>query len=321
MLIIAVLSFLVLVTPALALNVTVSVDKNKVFMGDSVTLSGKIMLDDNTTKVFEYRAAFVGPKRTIICDSNKTMTASDGTFTLKCKLPTAQEANNSGIPASLTRAVIPYKSGVAVKDPATNETVKRHARTIIAINPDKFNKHLDEIIQGIDNFVNQSQKFIPECDAIAEKATRYNVTDVTTHCLEIQQKINNLIANATAISDNAKQLKTDINATSIEDFTGVLKDLKESLKDLRDELKDIKDAIRSVRWDTLKEVRKSMTDIKQEIEKKRTEAKEMVQNKSSEKVSKEQEECRRIILDCERSTRVCSIEKYDRCKYLLGGKQ
>lgn len=307
--------------PALALNVTVSVDKTRVFMGDNVTLTGKITLDDNTTKAFEYRAAIVGPKRVIICDSNKTMTASDGTFTLKCKLPTAQEANNSGIPASLTRAAIPYVAGVAVKDPATNETVKRHARTIIAVNPDKFNNQLDEIIKGIDNFVNHSQRFVPECDAIAEKAARFNITDITTHCLEIQQKINNLISNATAISDKAKLLKTDINVTSIDDFRDALKDLKENMKDLRDELKDIKDSIRSVRWETLKEVRKSMTDIRQEIEKKRTEAREIVQNKSSEKVSKEQEECRRIIIDCEKSTRVCSIERYDRCKNLIGGRQ
>lgn len=271
LLFVGVLSFLVLVTPALALNITLSTDKTKVLMGENVTLTGKITFDNGTTAPFQYRAAIVAPKRVIICDSNKTTTASDGTFTLNCKIPTAQEAANLGIPTSDRRSVIPYVPGVAVKDPVANETVKKHARAIIAVNPDKFNTELDKIIRSIDEFTNHSKRFVPECDAVAEKATRFNVTNVVTRCLEIQQKINDLIANATAISDQAKELKGSINATSIEDFKELLKALRDNQKDFRDELKDIKDVIKSVQWEKLKEVRKTVTEIKQEIEKKREE--------------------------------------------------
>ncbi len=276
---VSVLSFLVLVSPALALNITLSTDKVKVLMGENVTLTGKITFDNGTATSFQYRAAVVAPKRIIICDSNKTTTASDGTFTLSCKIPTAQEAVNLGIPASDRRSVIPYVSGVAVKDPVQNQTVKKHARAIIAVNPDKFNRELDGIVQKLSEFTNHSKAFVPECDTIAEKAARFNLTGIMTRCLEIQQKINDLITNATALSDQAKQLKGSINATSLEDFRDSLKTLHDDMKDLRDELKDIKDAIKSIRWETLKEVKKTITDIKHDIEKKREEVKEL-RNKS-----------------------------------------
>ena len=278
-LVIAIISFLILVQTAFALNVTVSVDKTRVFMGDNVTLTGKITLDDGSTKSFEYRAAFVGPKRVIICDTNKTMTASDGTFTLKCKIPTAQEANNSGIPAALTRAVVPYKAGVTVNDTSINGTVKRYAKTIIAVNPEKFNNQLNEIIQRLDTFVNNSRIFAPECNRIAETAARFNLTNITMRCLEIQQKIDDLNTNITAISDQARQLKNNINATDFESFRDSLNTLKSTLKDLRDELKDIKDAIRAVRWDTVKEVKSSISDIRKDIEEKRGEIRDL-RNKS-----------------------------------------
>ncbi len=271
---IGVLSFLILITPALALNITLSTDKTKVFMGENVTLTGKITFDNGTTTAFQYRAAIVAPKRVIICDSNKTTTASDGTFTLNCKIPTAQEATNLGIPASDRRSVIPYVPGVAVKDSDKNETVKRHAPAIVAVNQEKLNRELDSIINSLDNFINQSNRFLPECDAIAEKATRFNITNVTTRCLEIQQKINDLITDATSLSDQAKQLK--INGTlNITEFKDEIKTLKDSMKDLRDDLKDVKDMIKSIKWDRLKEVRKTVTEIKEQVEKKREEIKEI----------------------------------------------
>ncbi len=298
LLLIGALSFLVFITPAFALNITLSLDKTKVFMGDNITLAGKIAFDNGTATKFDYRAAVVAPKRVIVCDTNKTTTTSDGSFTLKCKIPTAQEATSLWIPASERRSVIPYVAGVAVKDPEKNETVKKHAQTIIALNKDKLDKELDAIVRDLDNFVNHSQRFIPECDAIAEKATRFNVTIVTTKCLQVQQRINDLIANATAISDQAKQIKA--NVTSIEELRDSLKILKESLKDMRDELKDVKDAIKSVRWETLREVKKSVTEIKQEVEKKREEIKEL-KNKSKEIKSRE---CT-IDTDCDKLELAC----------------
>ncbi|MBI2543077.1 MAG: hypothetical protein HYW24_02745 [Candidatus Aenigmarchaeota archaeon] len=274
-LLVGILSFLILVSPALALNITVSVDKYKVMMDENVTLSGTITFDNGSATKFEYRTAIVAPKRVIVCDSNRTMTASDGTFNLTCKIPTAEEANSLGIPAASTRSAIPYVAGVAVKDPVKNETVKKHARAVIAVNSEKLNRQFDRIITDIDNFVTQSRRFLPECDAVAENATRFNVTAVTTRCLEVQQKINDLILNSTELSNQARQLKDNISATSLEDFRNSLKTLADSQKDLRGELKDIKDTIKSVKWETLKEVRKSASEIKQDIEKKREEIKEM----------------------------------------------
>jgi archaellum component FlaC len=264
-----ILSLLVVVSPAFALNITVSVDKTRVFMGDNITMSGKIMFDNGTTTEFQYRAAVVAPRRIIVCDSNKTSTASDGTFTLNCMIPTAADAEKLGIPASLTRAAIPYVAGVAVKNPDTNSTVKKYAKLIIAINQEKYGKELDNIIFSLNNFINQSSRFIPECDKIEETAAKYNVTNITTECIEIQEKINELIANATALSNQAQQLKANITAINIEDFRDSFKALQDSLKDLRSEVNNIKKDINSVKWDTLKEIRKNITDIRQDIKNER----------------------------------------------------
>lgn len=270
---VGVLSFLVLISPALALNITLSVDKTKVFMGDNITMTGKVAFDNGTSAAFQYRAAVVAPKGIIVCDSNKTTTASDGSFTLNCKIPTVQEATSLGIPASERRSVIPYVAGVAVKDPVENQTVKRHARAIIAISQDKFNKELDGIIKTLDEFTNHSKRFVPECDAIAEKATRFNLTDITTKCLEIQQDINDLINNATALSEQARQLKNNATMTNVEEFRDSIKILRDNMKDLRDDLKNIKENIGSIKWEKLKEVRKSAEEIRDQIQEKREEIK------------------------------------------------
>ncbi|MBI2547367.1 MAG: hypothetical protein HYW23_02885 [Candidatus Aenigmarchaeota archaeon] len=269
--IIGLLSFLLIISPAFALNITVSTDKTKVFMGDTVTLTGKIAFDNGTTTSFQYRAAFVAPKGIIVCDSNKTTTPSDGTFTLQCKLPTATNASSLGIPASDSRSVIPYVAGVAVKNPDTNQTIKKHAKEVLAVNPDKFGKELDKIAKDVDEFANNSKRFAPECDSIAEKAAKFNLTNITTQCLEIQQKLNDMLSNATNISSRAMQLKGGLNATSLQDFRELLKSMKDSQKDLRDELKNVKENIQSVRWDTLKEIKKSTQEIRQDIQKEREE--------------------------------------------------
>ncbi|MBI2084728.1 MAG: hypothetical protein HYT70_03920 [Candidatus Aenigmarchaeota archaeon] len=271
---IGLLSFLLLVSPALALNISVSVDKNKVFMGDEITLTGKITFDNGTSSAFDYRAAVVAPKRIVVCDSNKTKTASDGTFSLKCKLPTAQEAASLGIPASDSRAVIPYVAGVAVKDPATNATVKKHARAILAVNQDKFSTELNGVSKSLDEFMTHAQNFVPECDQVAEKAARYNVTDVETQCLEIQQKVKDLITDAASLSEQAQQLESNISSSGIESFREALKTLRDDLKDLRNEIKDIKETIKSIKWEARKEVRKSQEELRNEIEEKRTEIKQ-----------------------------------------------
>lgn len=272
---VGVLSFLILLPSAFALNITVSTDKTKILMGDNITLTGKITFDNGTTTAFQYRAAVVAPKRIIICDSNKTTTASDGTFTLNCKIPTADEANKLGIPAALTRSVIPYVTGVAVKDPVTNTTVKKHAKEIIAFNQDKLNRELDNIIQRVNEFINNSNRFLPECDAIAEKAMKFNITNVTSRCLEVQQKINDLITRATGISTQAQKLKSNVTAEDVKNLRDALKTLNEDQKDLRSALRNVKDAINSIRWEKLKEIKKSITEIRQDIEKKREEIKDL----------------------------------------------
>ena len=278
-LLIAVLSFFIFVSPALALNITLSTDKTKVLMGENITLSGKITFDNGSATKFEYRAAIVAPKGIVICDSKNSTTSSDGTFKLQCKLPTAEQADALGIPAALTRAIIPYLGGVSVKDPTEKELVKKHTRAIIAFNSDKLNNQLDEIIQNLDNFVNHAQRFVPESEKIAEHATRFNVTDVSDKFVEIQEKINDLITNANTLAEQARQLKANATAGDIENFRESLKSLRDDLKDIRNNLKDVKDSIKVVNWDRLKEVKKNTEEIKQDIEKKREQIKELSKGK------------------------------------------
>ncbi|MBI4010030.1 MAG: hypothetical protein HY361_02440 [Candidatus Aenigmarchaeota archaeon] len=261
----AILAFLLLVSNVFALNITVSVDKHKVLLGESFTLSGKITNDDGTAGVFDYRAAVVAPKRVIICDSNKTQTGSDGSFSLVCKTPTKEEADSLGIPAALNRAVIPLKAGVAVLDSAKNETVKRHTRAVLAVNPDKFKARVDAIISDTDNFSKKAEKILAECDKLIERAQRFNVTDVSDRCQALKDKLDGILQDIQNISAQAAQLRDNINAGNLDDFKDGLSIIKDDLKELRNEIKSISERIRSIRWEALKEVREQVREIKKEV--------------------------------------------------------
>jgi len=238
-----------------ALNITLSVDKTKLFLGENFTLSGKITFMNGTAGVFDYRAAVVAPKRVIICDTNRTQTAADGMFTLFCQVPTVDQANALGIPASRDRSVIPLKPGVAVLVPGTNQTIKKHTREVLAINPDKFRSQLNAVANDIDNFANRASVIVTECDKIIERAQRFNVTSVADKCAEIKARVNDLIANAHNLSAQARQLRDNLNATSVRDFRDGLAVIKDDMKDLRDALKDLKEVINNIRWEVLREVR------------------------------------------------------------------
>ncbi|MBI4015205.1 MAG: hypothetical protein HY362_00585 [Candidatus Aenigmarchaeota archaeon] len=254
---------------ALALNITVSSSSHKVFMGDTVTISGKIFTDEGATGIFEYRAAVVGPKRVIVCDSNKTTTFADGTFSLVCKLPTAEEAVALGIPAASTRSVIPYIAGVAVKDTGKNETVKKHTKAILAVNKDRFSKQLDTMIRHMDQYIAHMNTVSQKCTDIAERAERFGLVNISEGCLRIQERTSIITGNMTAIENQAKQLKDNLNATDFPGFVDSLEGMKGYMGNLTSEMKGFGGMMMKVRWEGLKEIKKSVDDIRKDIEKKR----------------------------------------------------
>ena len=272
----AIITFLLLVSNVFAINITVSVDKHKVLLGESFILSGNITNDDGTSGVFDYRAAVVAPKRVIICDSNKTQTGSDGRFSLVCKTPTKEEADSLGIPAALNRAVIPLKAGVAVHDPVKNETVKRHTRAVLAVNSDKFKARANAIISDTYNFSKQAEKILAECDKVIEKAQRFNVTDVSDKCQALKDKLDGIIQDIQNISAQAVQLRDNISAGNLDDFKDGLSIIKDDLKELRNEIKSIRESIKSIRWEALKEVKGQIKEIKKEIKSKQKDLKERI---------------------------------------------
>lgn len=271
-----ILGFLLMMSPVFALNVSVSVDKTRVLLGESFTLTGKITHDNGLEAIFDYRAAVVAPKGIIICDSNKTKTKADGTFQLVCQTPTKEKANSLGIPASLERSVISLRTGVAVRDPEKNVTIKRHTSAVLAVNPDKFKARVNELASHISNFVRSTNAIISECDKLIERSERFNVTTVSERCQAIKDKVNALVADANNISGQAKQLSENINASDLEDFKAGLSIIKDDMKSLRDNLKDMRDRIKEIRWENLKEVKR---EVRQSIKETRQEIKEEIKSK------------------------------------------
>lgn len=255
MLFAALVGFLIFITPVFAVNVTVSVGKTKVSLGENFTISGTITYDNGTVGVFDYRAAAVAPKGILICDSGKTQTAADGTFSLLCNVPSKDAINSTGIPAISTRAVIPLKAGVAVLDPDKFEVVKKYSENVLVVNNNRFQKHLEEISFSISNFIRSATSISAECDKVIEKAEKFNVTNVLDKCESIKLNVSRIISDVGNISAQAKQLVSDINSTSLDDFKDGLSIIKDDLRGLRSDLDDARKSITSIRWESLKEVK------------------------------------------------------------------
>ncbi len=277
MLFAALAGFLIFITPVFAMNVTVSVDKTKVSLGENFTISGKITYDNGTAGAFDYRAAAVAPKGILVCDSGKTKTAADGTFSFTCNVPSKDKINSTGIPAISTRAVIPIRAGVAVLDPDKFEVVKKYSENVLVVNGNKFQKHLGEISSSIDNFIKLANSISAECDKVIERAEKFNVTSVLNKCEFVKANVSRIISDAGNISEQAKQLVSDVGSVSLDDFKDGLSIIKDDLKFLRSDLDEVRKGITAVRWESLKEVKdvvarkvsevKNATDaIKSEVE-------------------------------------------------------
>lgn len=250
-----ILSLFLLISPAFALNISISTDKTRIFYGDAFVLSGRITFDNGSTDVFDYRAAVVAPGKIIICDSNKTRTASDGLFSLRCNVPSLNESISLGIPAAATRAVIPLRAGIAVLDTAKATIVKKHAKAVLAVNKDKFAARVDALAADIDKFINKTGVILTECDKLMERAQKFNLTNVSESCQTIKDKTNAIIANAMNISAEAKKLKDNIDAVDLKDFRDGLSIVKDDMKELRDELKGLRESIKAIKWNLLKEIK------------------------------------------------------------------
>ncbi len=278
-----IISLLLFVSSVSALNVTVSVDKTRVLLGENFTLSGKVTTDAGLPTVFTYRAAVVAPKKIIICDSNKTTTKPDGTFSLVCKVPTLEQAISLGIPAASDRSVIPLRAGVVVHDTSTNQTAKKHAKLVLALNPDKFKVRAGAIFSDVDNFIKKAGVILSECDKLIERAQRFNVTSVADRCEALKEKVNGIIEDARTIADQASKLRDDITAADIEDFKDGLSVIKDDLKDLRGEIKEVKDSIKEIRWETLKEVGEVRKEVRKEAREEKKETAKEIREETKEK--------------------------------------
>ncbi|TAL46739.1 hypothetical protein EPN87_04510 [archaeon] len=251
LLVVAAFSFLLLLSPAFALNITVSADKAKVMYGENFTLSGAITYDNGTAGQFDYRAAVVAPKGIIVCDSKKTTTAADGTFSLTCSVPTSAQAAALGIPAVATRAVMPLRAGVTVLDPTNFTIVKKYAGNVLAINQDKLKTQLSTLANDMNAFVGNANAISAQCNSIISKAQARNLTLVANKCQSIKDKVASVVSSAKNITAEAREAEGKIGSANIEGLRDRLSTIRENMKGLIEDVKDAREEIKSAKWEAV----------------------------------------------------------------------
>ncbi len=233
-----VMGIMLFALPASALNIEVETDKDRVSLGEDFKISGRVTSDDGMPGEFEIRVSAVAPEKAIVCDSGRTKTDDDGRFTLNCKAPTQSRAITLGIDSAEGRTIIPLRAGVAVKDPANSEVVKKHAQPVLAINDDKFEKHIKAVSDDINRFVKASGATISECEKVAEKSGQPGFAEVVATCQITENHLRRAIEGARGVSDQIKKLSDDSSSSEIEDVRDKLVLVRDVSKTVTHELKD-----------------------------------------------------------------------------------
>lgn len=255
-------------TAVLAVNVTTSIDKNAVAPGGTLTVSGTITSDDGSPGNFDYRIAMVAPgksdggDRIIICDSKKQSTNGTSNVSLSCQIPTIEGLQQLGVENAANRFVIPLKGGIAVIDPAKNETVKKHVKSMI-VNTEKLQTRLDNALDSLNAFIKRAEELGARCDNITAKAEEAGADNVVTRCANFQSKLNNQIERAANAKEKINDIIGRLNATSLLNFDNLKTSLTgfgEGAKNFKIETKDLREFVEKAKADLEKKVAKEIAD-------------------------------------------------------------
>lgn len=254
-------------TAVLAVQVDADVDKRIVALGGSLTVTATITDDNNTAGNFEYRIAVIGPgqkdggERVVICDSQAQNTNGVANVSFVCNIPNITGLQELGIQNADDRFVIPLKGGVAVIDPATNETVKEHGKALI-VNTGKISTRLDSVLDRINAFIDRAQNLITRCDNITARAEEAGAENVIERCTSFQERVQDKIDKALESKERINNLLSSLDNTTfdIDNLKGSLFNFGNGLKDFRVDTGDIKGFLEGARADLEKRVAKEIVD-------------------------------------------------------------
>jgi hypothetical protein len=244
---------------AVVLAVQVDVDTSaRVFSpGDTMVINGTITDDEGNAGSFDYRVAVVAPAsggRVLVCDSGTVNTNGSSSFEFGCAIPTIQEFVDLGIANAETRAAIPLKGGIAVKNSTTNSSEKFHAGLLLVRNDDVLESRIQHAIQQLERFIAAAENSINKCDALIERAEAAGVESVVQRCESLKEKLEADIEKA-LIAQN--RLEGILNSTEDFDFTDVkdaLVDFRQSVAKSRSEVSDFRDAASQISPDTIRRI-------------------------------------------------------------------
>jgi seryl-tRNA synthetase len=224
--------------------------------------------DEGNPGVFEYRVAAVVPgqrsggERIVICDSEKQTTGPDGAVSFECAIPTIEELESMGVENAAERAVIPVKGGIAVRDPATNETEKEHGKALI-VNTQKIQNKLEAALGRIDSFIAKSQELVERCDNITARAEEAGAENFVERCASFQEKIQEKIDDALQAQERINSALVGLgNLTSIdfEELRDGLLNFRDGARDFRVEVGDLREFAIKARADLEKRVAKEIAE-------------------------------------------------------------
>lgn len=243
----ALATFVLLISPAFALDINVSVDDRIVSPGENFTVSGTIAYPNGTTGVFTYRAGAVGPNRTFVCDSGTQQTSSNGIFSITCFAPNRTQAAELGIPAANTRAVIPLRAGVAVTNPETNETQKRH-QTVLVVLKTELQSKLNSLINRLDSFIERATRAAVRCPEIPQERLRQFGINITVSCPNISQFVQNVTSKANELRQRAQLLSQNLTREGLEDLREEIKEFRqEQFREFKSGLAEVREIARTIR--------------------------------------------------------------------------
>ncbi len=217
------------------IKINVTTDKSVVAPGDTFTISGTIAMDNVTNATFQYRIAAVAPPRVIVCDSGNLTTS--GSFSFSCTVPTLAQMNASNVSAINSRAVVPIRAGIAVKEVTTNSTAKRHGGKAILVTTDKYRTKMDDFVNKSAEAANRTAELASRCSEVSARVSVVNATG--PNCTRIIA-MRDLFAEK---AQKARELR-DNPMGDMDAFKMNLEDMREKIKVLVEEIKNIQEGAR-----------------------------------------------------------------------------
>ncbi len=299
-------------TAALAVELDASVDKRIVAPGGTLTVTASVTDDDGNAGNFDYRIAVIAPgrsdggERIIVCDSGKLNTGGSANVSFDCQIPTLEGLQELGVDNAAERAVIPLRGGIAVRDPATNESEKEHGKALI-INTDKFRVRFEEALTRIDAFISRAQELIARCDNITARAEEAGAERVIERCANFQEKVQEKIDKAVQAQErinNALAKLDDPSTLNFDDLKNAFVNFRNGARDFKVDTKDLREFVERSRADLEKRVTREIADQARERTKEIRENLKIEQRKLEDRLK----ELRKNVIDRKEGRTVATTE-------------